>query len=115
MMSRQMKAEEAAAIQTTRNVNPLELGGGGEHVLALDGLAVIVNPSNPIKKLSLDTVARIFSCEITNWRDVQGKGENNEDVHGPDAGITVHARDSKSGTFDTFKAVVLEERKQKNL
>ena len=113
MMSRRMKDEEAAAIKAAQNVNPLEPESGGEHVVALDGLAVIVNPGNPVKKLSLDTVARIFSCEITNWRDVKGKNANNEDVSGPDAPISVHARDNKSGTFDTFKAVVLEERKQK--
>ena len=113
MMSRRMKDEEAAAIRAAQNVNPLEPESGGEHVVALDGLAVVLNPGNPIKKLSLDTVARIFSCEINNWRDVIGKNASNADVSGPDAAITVHARDDKSGTFDTFKSVVLEERKQK--
>lgn len=113
MMSRRMKDEEAAAIKAAQNVNPLEPESGSEHVVALDGLAIILNPGNPIKKLSLDTVARIFSCEITNWRDVKGKNANGEDVSGPDAPISVHARDDKSGTFDTFKSVVLEERKQK--
>lgn len=96
MASRSLKPDEAAALQAKFNVNPL--APGSEHVLALDGLAVIVNAANPVKSLSLEQIARIFSGSITRWSQVGG----------PDAPITVLRRDEKSGTFDTFKSLVLD-------
>jgi phosphate transport system substrate-binding protein len=69
-----------------------------ENVIALDGVVVIVNPANPVGALTLDQLARIFSGEITNWKDVGGTA-------GP---INIYARDSRSGTFDTFRNLVLE-------
>ena len=69
-----------------------------ENVIALDGVVVIVNKDNPIGSLTLDQLGQIFSCEITNWQQLGGK-------EGP---ITVYARDARSGTFDTFKNLVLE-------
>src|SRR5262249_33379608 len=71
-----------------------------EHVLALDGIAVIVNRGNSIDALTKEEVARIFSGEISNW----------DQVRGPSAPIKVYARDDKSGTFDSFKALVLDKR-----
>ena len=47
-----------------------------EHVVALDGLAVVVNASNPIAKLTLAQIAQIFAGEITNWRDVKGRNKS---------------------------------------
>ncbi|MGO9008048.1 MAG: substrate-binding domain-containing protein [Beijerinckiaceae bacterium] len=78
------------------------LAPGNEHVLALDGLAVIVNSANPVKQLSLDQIARIFSGEITNWHDVGGE----------DMPIDLYRRDNKSGTYDTFKSLVLSPTKR---
>ena len=95
MASRRLKKEEADAIQARFNVDPLM--PGNEHVLALDGLAVIVNPANPIKQLSLEQIARIFSGAVTNWNEVGGE----------DRPITVYRRDDKSGTYDTFVSLVL--------
>lgn len=69
-----------------------------EHILGLDGIAVIVNRNNTIDALTREQVAKIFSGEITNWSQVQG----------PNAPIKVYARDDKSGTFDSFKSLVLE-------
>src|SRR5262249_51894303 len=64
----------------------------------LDGIAVIVNAANPLRSLSKDEVRRIFSGEINDW---QQAGRS-------DAGsIRVLARDEKSGTWDTFKNLVL--------
>ena len=40
-------------------------------VLALDGIAIIVNPENPVSDLSLETVAKIYKGEITNWKEVE--------------------------------------------
>ena len=111
MMSRRIKPEEAADILAAQSVDPRE--PGSEHVVALDGLAVIVNANNPVTKLTLTQIAQIFAGEITNWRDVKGRNKNNQEVTGPDLPIRVHARDNKSGTYDTFKSVVLEREEPK--
>ena len=71
-----------------------------EHVLALDGLVVIVNRENPISALSLEDIGKVFAGEITDWSALGG-------APGP---IDVYARDDKSGTFDTFKSLVLGNR-----
>ena len=68
-----------------------------ESVTALDGVAIIVNPENPLNRLDVETVAKVFSGEISNWREI---GE----YDGP---ISVYARDRKSGTFDTFQSIVM--------
>lgn len=74
-----------------------------ENVIALDGLAIVVNKDNPVQALTLDQIAEIFSGQITNW----------ERVGGPSAPIALYARDAKSGTFDTFKNLVLEKDKDR--
>ena len=66
-------------------------------MLALDGLAVIVNRSNSLSSLSKRDIARIFSGEVKDWKEIGGSG-------GP---IRLFARDAKCGTFDTFKSLVL--------
>lgn len=68
-----------------------------EHVIAIDGLAILVNPANPLTTLDKTTLARIFAGEIDNWRTLGG----------PDQSIHVYARDERSGTWDTFKHLVL--------
>ncbi|MGD0939565.1 MAG: phosphate ABC transporter substrate-binding/OmpA family protein [Terracidiphilus sp.] len=68
-----------------------------EHVLGLDGIAVIVNPSNPLNELRKDTIKRIFAGEITDWSKLGSS-------HGA---IQVYARDNQSGIFDSFKSQVL--------
>lgn len=68
-----------------------------EYVIALDGLPIIVHPSNPLKVLSRETVSKIFAGEISNWAQL-----------GLPAGkINIYARDDNSGTYDTFKHLVL--------
>lgn len=70
---------------------------GQEHVLALDGLAVIVHPDNPLTSLTMQQIADIFAGRITDWSQV-----------GPFPGpIHIYRRDSKSGTYDTFKTLVM--------
>ncbi|GGY62273.1 membrane protein [Cellvibrio zantedeschiae] len=76
---------------------------GSEHVLGLDGLAIITSPSNAVSSLSIDQLVGIFSGEITNWSQLGGK----------DLPIKIYARDDKSGTWDSFKALVLDSRKAK--
>ncbi len=111
MMSRRIKPEEATEIQAAQNIDLKD--PVSEHVVALDGLAVVVHTSNPIAKLTLAQIAQIFAGEITNWRDVKGRNKSNAEIAGPDLPIRLHARDNKSGTYDTFKSVVLEREEPK--
>ena len=68
-----------------------------EHVIAIDGLAIILHPSNPLTQLNTEQLAKIFSGEITHWEAL-----------GVDAGeIHLYARDDRSGTYETFKERVL--------
>ncbi len=69
-----------------------------EHILALDGLQIIISPRNPVSSLSLKEVAQIYSGKIRNWSEVGGKK----------AKINVYTRDSKSGTYTIFKKIVLQ-------
>ncbi|WP_374980554.1 phosphate ABC transporter substrate-binding/OmpA family protein [Pseudomonas solani] len=69
----------------------------GEHVIAIDGLAIIVNPGNTLASLGTEQLARIFAGEVKTWEEIGGKG----------GAIHLYARDDKSGTFDTFKELVL--------
>jgi phosphate transport system substrate-binding protein len=96
MASRQLKPKEADLLRQTFGVDMF--ASGNEHVLALDGLAVIVNPNNPVQKLTLEQIGRMFSGQIANWREVGGA----------DQPVTVYRRDDKSGTYDTFKSLVLD-------
>ncbi len=68
-----------------------------EQIIAIDGLAIIVHPNNRIASLSVAQVASLFAGEITNWRDLGGD----------DLAVELHARDDQSGTYDTFKELVL--------
>ena len=68
-----------------------------EQVIAIDGLAIIVNPSNAIASLSVEQVARLFAGELKNWKELGGQ----------DLAVELHARDDQSGTYDTFKELVL--------
>ena len=82
LSSRSLKDEEKA--------NGLE-----ETVLALDGIAIIVNPSNGVNDLSLETVAKIYTGEITDWSEVGGsEGE-----------IVLIGREAGSGTRDGFESI----------
>ena len=89
MMSRRLKGDEAERLA--------RLGGMNEHVIAMDGIAIIVNTDNAVRELNLGQVAQIFTGDIRDWSQVKGRS----------GGINVYARDDKSGTFDTFKNLVL--------
>jgi phosphate transport system substrate-binding protein len=71
-----------------------------EHVIGLDGIAVIVNPANRVASLTEGQLATVFSGAATSWSDVGGSP-------GP---VTVDSLDDRSGTFDTFKRLVLGDR-----
>ena len=64
-------------------------------VLAYDGIAIIVNPENPVADLDVETIGKIFTGEITNWSDVGGA----------DAEIVLIGREAGSGTRDGFESI----------
>ncbi|XVO85403.1 substrate-binding domain-containing protein [Pseudomonas palleroniana] len=71
-----------------------------EQVIAIDGLAIILNPRNPLTTLNTEQLAQIFNGEVSTWEALGGIG----------GGIHLYARDDQSGTYDTFKELVLSRR-----
>lgn len=96
MASRPIKPGEEKGIT---NLGPMT-GAGSEHVIALDGIAVIVNPANPVRQLSRQQLKDIFTGKVASWNEV------GVPLPGP---IDIYARDDKSGTYDAFKDIVLGE------
>jgi phosphate transport system substrate-binding protein len=93
--SRDIKDEEVTQAEG-KGITPVE------HKVAIDGIAVVVNPANGVEGLTLEQLGAIFRGEITNWSEVGGA----------DANIVVLSRDSSSGTYEYFKeAVVAAENK----
>ena len=91
MASRQIKFSEKMKFA--------ELGLDAEEVVvAYDALAVVVNPSNPVERLTREQLEAIFRGKITNWKDVGGE----------DRKIVVYSRETSSGTYEFFKESVLE-------
>ena len=66
-----------------------------ETILALDGIAIIVNPENKVSDLTLEQIAKIYTGEISNWKDVGGD----------DAEIVLIGREAGSGTRDGFESI----------
>ncbi|KAA8715004.1 substrate-binding domain-containing protein [Pseudomonas cannabina] len=98
------KADIAASSRPIKDQEAKELAGlgdlksaAGEQIIAIDGVAVIVHPGNPLRQLDTQQLARIFSGEVRDWSEVGGN---------PGA-IHLYVRDEKSGTYETFKELVL--------
>jgi phosphate transport system substrate-binding protein len=90
-MSRFMKEKEfKAAVE--KGIMPVA------HVVAMDGVCVVVHPSNPVKALTTEQVRNIYLGKITNWKEVGG----------PDMKIVPVSRDTSSGTFETFHGLVMK-------
>jgi len=92
-MSREMKPQEIAAAKS-KGVNPVA------NVVALDGIAIVVHPSNPTRSLTTAQIADIYSGRINNWRQVGG----------PNFPVVVIQRESNSGTQETFRDMVMKGR-----
>jgi len=75
--------------------------GPNEHILALGGLIVIVHPDNPVRVLTLDQIAAVFASRITSWAQLGG----------PELPISLYVRDDRSGTLETFEAMVMAPRR----
>lgn len=89
--SRAMKEQEINDARV-RGVEPQQ------HVVALDGIAVVVHPGNPVKRLTLEQLRAIFTGELVNWRQVGGRDQR----------IVVLSREVNSGTHVFFKEHVLQ-------
>ena len=82
MSSRELKDDEKTSVQGT--------------IVAYDGIALLVNPENPVKNISLEDVKKIYTGEITNWKELGGD----------DSTIVVVSREEGSGTRDAFQEIV---------
>ena len=81
---------------SSRDLKDEEKASGLEgKILAYDGIAIIVNPQNPVSDLNLETIAKIYTGEITNWKEVGGD----------DAEIVLIGREAGSGTRDGFESI----------
>jgi phosphate transport system substrate-binding protein len=67
-------------------------------IFATDGISVIVHPQNPINKLTLEQLGKIFKGEISNWKEIGGK----------DGKISLYGRQSNSGTYVFFREFILK-------
>lgn len=72
-------------------------------VIAYDGIAVIVNPANSVSDLTIEQIAKIYTGEITNWKELGGS----------DSEIVVIGREAGSGTRDGFESITGTEDKCK--
>ncbi len=70
--------------------------GAVGHTVALDGVAIVVNPASGVEDLSVEQIAQIFKGEITNWSELGGE----------DAEIAVLGREDGSGTRSAFEEIV---------
>jgi len=71
------------------------------HVVAMDGVCIIVHPSNPVKALKAEQVRDMYMGKITNWKQLGG----------PDEAIVAISRDTSSGTYETFHGLVMKKEK----
>lgn len=90
--SRPIKPNEVKQLREKYNSNGVEVR------VARDGIAVYLNEKNPIKNLTVGQVQRIFTGEITNWKELGGT----------DTRIVLYSRENNSGTYEFFKEHVLK-------
>ncbi|HOK65650.1 MAG TPA: phosphate ABC transporter substrate-binding protein [Anaerohalosphaeraceae bacterium] len=94
MMSRFMKDKEfQQAVE--KGVFPVA------HVIAMDGVCVVVHPSNPVTELRTEQIRDIYMGKITNWKELGG----------PDMPIVPVSRDTSSGTYESFHSMVMHNEK----
>ncbi len=96
--SREMKQEELDAARKN-GIEPLEF------TVARDAIAVVVNPANPVRGLTLQQLSDIYTGKITNWREVGGE----------DRPIVLLSRESNSGTYVYFLENVIRQGQDSDL
>ena len=102
-----LKAGKADLVASSRPIKDRELvelealgdlkSPDAEQIIAIDGLAIILHPGNPLNQLNTEQLAQIFSGQISTWEALGG-------ITGP---IHLYARDEQSGTWEIFKELVL--------
>lgn len=93
-MSRFMKDKEFKAA-VGKGIFPVA------HVVALDGIAIIVHPSNPVGNITIDQIRDIYKGKIRSWKELGG----------PNKKIVMISRDTNSGTYETFHKLVMKKQK----
>jgi phosphate transport system substrate-binding protein len=93
MSSRDLKGEEKLKLQEKQITIDVK-------TIAVDALAVVVNPANKVTNLTREQLEKIFTGEITNWKEVGGD----------DATIVVYSRENSSGTYEFFKEHVMNKK-----
>jgi phosphate transport system substrate-binding protein len=96
-VSREMKESEIKLVES-KGFTPIKI------IVALDGLAVVVNPANKISELTIDQLADVFTGKIKNWKELGGR----------DAKIVLLSREVNSGTHVYFKEHILRHGKPDN-
>ncbi|MBM3317394.1 MAG: PstS family phosphate ABC transporter substrate-binding protein [Candidatus Eisenbacteria bacterium] len=71
------------------------------HVVAMDGIAIVVHPSNPVQEITVEQARAVYTGRIKNWSELGG----------PDRAIVVVSRDTNSGTYESFETLVLDREK----
>jgi phosphate transport system substrate-binding protein len=89
-----MKPDKEFKVAVEKGVMPVA------HVIAMDGVCVVVHPSNPITELTSNQVRDIYMGKITNWKELGG----------PDRKIVAISRDTSSGTYETFHELIMEKK-----
>jgi phosphate transport system substrate-binding protein len=91
-MSRFMKTDEEFKKAIEKGVIPVA------HMIGMDGICIVVHPSNPVKELKSEQVRLIYQAKITNWKELGG----------PDVPIVAISRDTSSGTYEGFHEMVMK-------
>ena len=98
MASRRVKPEEAGQLKSLGDMT----GKACEHIVALDGIAIVVHNSNPTVHATVEQIRNIFLGEIRDWSEI-GSGTTGS--------INLYVRDEVSGTHDSFQAMVMKGKK----
>lgn len=93
-MSRFMKDKEFKAA-VGKGIFPVA------HIVALDGIAIIVHPSNPVENITINQIRDIYKGKIRSWKELGG----------PNKKIVMISRDTNSGTYETFHKLVMKKQK----
>lgn len=80
---------------SSRDLKPEEAQNLNGTTVAIDGIAIIVNPENPVADLTIEQIGKIYTKEIANWSEVGGN----------DAPIVLIGREAASGTRDGFESI----------
>ena len=96
----------AEIADSSRDIKPEEIKQAAaagvkpvKHLVAHDGIAVVVNPANPLAEIALEKLSDLYTGKITKWDDLGAKGLGQ---------VQLINRESSSGTYDSFKEMVVQ-------